>query len=382
MTEQVVVMGTGYAGTSAIQQLEDADVDVELTWVADRDYHLVLHEAHRAIRDPTVTEKIRIPVEEIKTESTEFVQGYVVDVDENRRIIELANGRTLEYDYALVAIGSQTAYHGVPGLELHAHKLKGLDDALAIHRDVTLGAEDASPADPLHVVVGGAGLTGVQIAGEIAELRDDESLPVDVHVVGARDDVLDGHGEKMRRQVRNHLESLDVQVHSGYRITRAEENRIHLDSGATMPADVLVWAGGITGREVMESTDLETERNRVKTDATFRTSDPRVFALGDAALVEDDGGRIPPTAQAAWQAAEVAATNILRAMDDDPLETWSYEDKGTLVSVGEAAVATVPVGPVRTFGSYPARFLKKFVAARWIADVASWSHALGSWSAL
>ncbi|MDG5775931.1 FAD-dependent oxidoreductase [Haloarculaceae archaeon H-GB2-1] len=382
MGEHVVVLGTGYAGTSALQHLESLRDDIHITWVGDRDYHLVLHEAHRAIRDPDVEDKIKIPVEDIKSAETDFVRGHVVDIDSDDRLVELANGRTIDYDYALVAIGSQTAYHGVPGLELHAHKLKSLDDALSIHEEITSGARYAGTDDPLQVVIGGAGLTGVQIAGEIAELRDDEDLPVDIHVVGARDRILSGQDTTLQQSVEEQLREQDVELHMNTRITRAESDAVELDDGSEMAANVLIWAGGITGRDVMDSTNLETERNRVKTDATFQTSDQRVFALGDAALVEDGADQIPPTAQAAWQAAEVAANNISWTIDGEPLETWTYTDKGTLVSIGEAAVANVPTGPVDTFGSYPAKFLKKFVAARWIADVSSWREAIGSWSSL
>jgi len=151
---------------------------------------------------------------------------------------------------------------------------------------------------------------------------------------------------------------------------------------------VLVWTGGITGRDAMDDVDLENEHNRVTTGANFQTSDERVFAIGDSAIIDQGDQPAPPTAQAAWQAAEVAGENIARAIENRPLKTWEHEDKGTVISVGEKAVAhgVKPAFgislPVDTFGGYPAKNLKKMIAARWIADITSWNVARKSWSSL
>jgi len=146
---------------------------------------------------------------------------------------------------------------------------------------------------------------------------------------------------------------------------------------------VLVWTGGITGRDAIRDVDLEKhERNhRIETDQDFQTSADRVFAVGDSALIEQNSDPAPPTAQAAWQAAEVAGENIARAIRGQPLQNWTYKDKGTVVSVGEAAVAhDVALLPfVDTFGGFPARTLKKAIAARWIASITGVSRAVSAW---
>jgi NADH dehydrogenase len=109
-----------------------------------------------------------------------------------------------------------------------------------------------------------------------------------------------------------------------------------------------------------------------------------VFALGDSAVVDQPGEHpAPPTAQAAWQAAEVVADNVVRAINGQRLETWTHEDKGTVVSVGESAVAhDVYISPITTFGGLPAKMLKKGIAARWIADLTSYKRAWNAWDAL
>jgi len=292
MTDNVVVLGAGYAGAGAIKSLEDElDGEADVTWISDTDYHLVLHESHRCIRDPSVQDKVTIPVHEIKEPSTAFVQDEVVGVDVDEQVVELEDSDAVEYDYLLVALGSQTAFFGIDGLEEYAHTLKSLDDALGIHDDVQQAAREASQNDPAQIVVGGAGLSGIQTAGEIAEFRDEHRAPID------------------------------------------------------------------------------------------QTENERVFAIGDCALIDQPGDQpAPPTAQAAWQAAEVAGENLARAVRNQPLKTWTHKDKGTVVSVGEKAVAHDVMGsPIATFGGFPAQTLKKVIATRWINDITGVGRAARAW---
>ncbi|WP_132057540.1 NAD(P)/FAD-dependent oxidoreductase [Halorussus amylolyticus] len=385
MTEKVVVLGAGYAGAGAIQRLEDEldTADAELTWISDTDYHLVLHEAHRAIRDPSVESDITIPVGDIAARTTEFVQATVENVDTDGQTVELDGDDDVDYDYLLVALGSQTAYYGIPGMAENALTLKNLDDALEIHEQVTQAATDATRNDPATVAIGGAGLSGIQTAGEIAELRDERRAPIDIYLVEALDEIMPGQDSELQGAVRRHLEEADIEILTDDPITEADEETIHFDEGDPLDYDVFVWTGGITGRDAMADSGLDNEHNRVTTESNFQTSDDHVFAIGDSAIIDQGNDPAPPTAQAAWQAAEVAGENIARAIYGQPLETWTYDDKGTLISVGEKAVAhDVDAIPVRTFNSYPAQFLKKMVAARWIAGLTSWPRALKAWDSL
>jgi NADH dehydrogenase len=389
MTATVVVLGAGYAGAGAVQRLEEElNGSTEIVWVSDTDYHLVLHESHRVIRDPSVQHKITIPVQEIKSPSTKFVEGEVTGLDIDDREVELDDGRTVDYDYALVAMGSQTAYYGIPGLEEHSETLKSLDDALDIHEQVTAAARDATRSDPAQVVIGGAGLSGIQSAGEVAEFRDEQNAPIEVTLVEALEEIFPPGTPELQQALRERVEAAGVNILTDDPITEADEDTIEFDERDAIDYDVFVWTGGITGRDAMDGVDLENEHNRVTASSTFETGDDRVFAIGDSAVIDQGENPAPPTAQAAWQAAEVAGENLARAVNDKPLKTWTHKDKGTVVSIGEEAVAhdVEPVSgltlPVETFGGYPAKTLKKMIAARWIADITSWNRARKAWDVL
>jgi len=211
MTTQVVVVGSGYAGAGAVKAFEDevGAGEAELTWVAEHDYHLVLHEVHRAIRNPAVEDKLTIPVGEIMSPESTFHQGRVVNVDTDERVVETADEATIPYDYLLLAVGSTTAFFGIDGLKEHAHQLKCLQDARDIHEDVQNAAAAATRADPATVVVGGAGLSGIQTAGEVAEYRDKHRAPIDIVLVEGLDEVFPGNDPAIQGALRQRLEEAE-----------------------------------------------------------------------------------------------------------------------------------------------------------------------------
>jgi NADH dehydrogenase len=386
MTEHVVVLGSGYAGAGAIRSLESAlDGEADITWVSDHDYHLVLHESHRCIKDPSVQEKISIPIEDIKSPSTRFVESTVEEIDTDERVVELASADDVSYDYLVVGIGSRTAFFGIDGLKEYSHTLKGLDDALGIHEDITEQVQTATADDPVKVVVGGAGLSGIQTAGEVAELRDENNYPIDIHLVEGLDEVLPNSDPDLQGALRDRLEARDVNIICGDFICEVDEETVYIGDDQELDYDVLVWTGGITGQNAAETCRVEKDErsNRLHAEQDFQTDDDRIFALGDCALIDQPGeDPAPPTAQAAWQAAEVVGKNVAREIRGQPMKKWKYKDKGTVVSVGESAVAhdifIVPV--IDTFGGFPAKFLKKAIAARWIKDVDGFGRALSAWS--
>lgn len=394
MTENVVVLGSGYAGAGAVKSIErELDDQVDLTWVSDVDHHLVLHEAHRCIRNPRVKEKIAIPVDDIKSPATRFIQAAVTDLDTDGKEISLDDGTTLSYDYCVVGIGSRTAFFGIDGLREHALTLKNLDDALDVHEAVKSAARDASRSDPAQIVVGGAGLSGIQSAGEIAEFRDKHRAPIDIHLVEGLDSVFPPGAPELQEQLDSMLRERSINILTGEFITSVDDEIVHIGDETELEYDVLLWTGGITGQDVCENLDVDKDErsHRLKATSTFETDTEGVFAIGDTALVEQpDDEPAPPTAQAAWDAADIIGENLKRAINGQPLKQWRYTDKGTVISVGSKAVAydvkplngvNLPINAVlgNPFGGRPAETLKKGIAARWINRITGPGHAAKAW---
>ncbi|HET7324800.1 MAG TPA: FAD-dependent oxidoreductase [Halococcus sp.] len=402
MSERIVVIGAGYGGCAAIRSLEDEleETNADLVWVSEEDYHLVLHEVHRCIRNPAARKHITIPVEEIKSSDTQFVQATVSGLDVDSQVIECDGHDDIEYDYAVVCLGSQTAFYGIDDLQENSLTLKSLGDALAINKHLTQAAQEASRNEPAHIVVGGGGLTGIQAAGEVGAWCAENDVFADVHLVERSSDVFPGHDHEFQGAIRNKLEGHDVEIDTGAAMTSVDEDTIEFEGRDSIDYDVLLWAGGVTGQDALENASIDKDHNRAYADATFETSDDRVFAIGDSALVHQDvedepfteeaiweavadeeaDDVPPPTAEAAWEEGEHIGENVARTLDDREREHWAYMNKGTLVSVGDKAVAHDVIGiPLNTFSGLGARIIKKSISVRWIGKITSWQRALRAW---
>ncbi len=378
MIAEVVVIGGGYAGAATVNTLQRMNAPVSITWISDSPFHVVRHEMHRVIRHPHLLSSLRIPLERIASAEVTCRTATVTELRPERREVGLGAGEYLPYDYLVVTVGCRMPYYGIPGLKSQAIPMQSIEDARTIHgviRDADVESQD--------IVVGGGGLTGVQTAGEIVELRDQLDVEMSVTIVEALDSVLPTSKPPLQHRVRRALRDHGVTIIEGEPIVSTSPTTVTLADERELGYDRLVWAGGIAGREFIDVASLETQRTRLVTDDRLRTSDPHVFAVGDIALIDQEHGVAPPTAQAAWQAGPVAARNVAAAVADEPLESWQFDDKGSLISIGSAAIAHDVVGiPVETFGGPAAASLKKLVGTRWIASLTSWREAARLWSYL
>lgn len=378
MAARVVIVGTGYAGTGVVQALHTAP-SIDLTWISDTPYHLVKHEIHRLIRSPTVADKLTIPIDRMRTNGVSFREARMVGFEPEEKIITLTSGETIPYDYLVITVGAKPAYYGIPGMKKYAMSLAGVTDALEIHEAL----QHSFKSNETRVVIGGAGLTGVQVAGEVAGLAEESEANVEITLIEALDTILPNSPESLREKVYHALEAKEISVNTGSPIVEATPDSVIVDGDQTIPWDLLLWTGGITGIEMDGKDQLDQQRNRIHVAETLQSSDRHIFALGDGAFIDQPGRPAPPTAQAAWQAAPVAATNVQAAIDGKSLTPWKFENKGTVVSIGDSAFAHgIPGVGDRAIGSIPAQFLKKVIAARWIGGVSSWRHAASLWPTL
>ncbi|MFT4883731.1 MAG: NADH dehydrogenase [Natronomonas sp.] len=364
---RVVVFGAGYAGLTVTHRLERRlPDDVDIVVVDESATHLLQHELHRVIRRPSLAEMITVPLEEA-LDRAEIRQARVTAIDAERMeaTLETDDGEeTLEYDAAAVCLGAQTDFYGIPSLRESAIPLKRLDDAEGIH-------DRAIADETTNVIVGGAGLSGIQAAGELAAFSSEADLDLDVTLVEMADHVAPGFNTTFAAALRRELEARDVRIEVGATVAEAGTDTVHLEDGRTLPYDLLVWTGGIRGPDALSG-----ERATPGSDLAVGKA---TFVVGDAAEVVDQAGvTAPASAQTAVRQARVASTNIQRVVnnrrveDEAPPEdaprfvTYEYDSPGWVVSVGDGAVATV--GPVVLSGD-PARAAKAAIGASHLSSV-------------
>jgi NADH dehydrogenase len=364
----VVVLGGGYGGVTLTRRLERVlPTNVELTLVDERETHLVQHLIHRTIRTPSLGERLSIPFDEILARAT-FRRARVTGLDRSRQTVSLADG-TLEYDVLAVALGAQTAFYGLPGVEEHATPLKRLEDAARIRAEFETVAEHGG-----RVVVGGAGLSGVQAAGELAEMATDAPTEPAVVVLEQAPAVAPSFPESFQAAVAEELDERGVDVRTGATVERADADTVTLADG-TLEYDQFVWTGGIRGPPLLD-------RSRQPVRGTLQLDD-RVFALGDAArVVDNEGTAVPATAQSAVQQANTVATNIERLVShlrngggfEPRLARYRHDSRGWVVSVGDGTVAQVGSSVLR---GAPARALKTTIGGGYMGRIGAVESAVG-----
>ena len=373
---KVVIVGGGFGGLSAAKRLESSSVDVTL--IDRRNYHLFQPLLYQVATGSLSPGEIAYPLRGVlsRQKNARVWLGTVADIDPDSKRVFLSDGAVIPYDSLIVAAGSETSYYGHNEWQKCAPGLKSIEEATAIRHKILYAFEVAERiCDPvqrrawLTFVIVGAGPTGVELSGAIAEIarqtlkKDFRSIhPDEAHII-----LLDGaprilmpFAEDLSDKASRSLAKLGVQVNCGTTVKHVDEAGLTVESGQrthSIVAKTVIWAGGITasplGRILAGRTRVETDRGgriKVKPDLTVPNY-PDIYVIGDLAAAMDPNGKpLPGLAQVAMQGGTYAAKAILRKVKGQPqLRPFHYFDKGSLAVVGRAA-AVADVSGLRISG--------------------------------
>ena len=364
----VVIVGAGFGGLWAAKALAGREVDVTL--VDRNNYHTFVPLIYQVAAAELEPEQIAYPVRGIvrRYENVRFAMAEVEEVDLNGREVR-TNEERIPYDYLILAAGSVTNFFGNEGVARHAFGMKDLIESVKLRSHILkifeMAVREQNPerrrAMLTFVVVGG-GPTGVEFAATLAELiwcvlvKDYPELDLGearVLLLEAMSTLLPSLPPELSEYTRQTLESKGVEVRLGAMVLGATADRFELADGSVIPAHTLVWTAGV--RAAPWRTNWARLKGRAAASSSTRTCNwragPEVFVVGDMALVEEEEGRpVPQVAPAAIQQGEVAARNILRLIRGEPLEAFTYRDRGTMVTIGRGrGVARVWGRTVRGF---------------------------------
>jgi NADH dehydrogenase len=360
----VVIVGAGFGGLAAAKALADAPVDV--TVVDQRNHHTFQPLLYQVATAGLGVDDICYATRGIfhRQSNARALQGRMVGVDLDARLVQLADGEPLPYDHLILALGAVTADFGVPGVAEHAFGLKNAEEARRIRTHVLQRFEAAERLDDpreraaaMTIVVAGGGPTGVEMAGGFVELfdhvlrRDFDALDIGearVVLVEGQDEVLGAFSEKLGRKARARLEKMGVEVRTGVNVERYVPGEVTLADATSIPTDTLVWAAGVRAHPLAERLGLETTRGgRVVVDEHLRLpGHPQVFVVGDlAATTLNDGSPVPQVAAAAIQGGRHAAALIEATERRATIDPFRYRNKGSMATIGRnAAVVELPSG--------------------------------------
>jgi NADH dehydrogenase len=351
---QIVIAGAGYAGLHVALRLTAKlrnSQKIELTLVDRHDYHQALTELPRVAGGTRAADAVRIPLQDMLAKRVRFVQTEINGVDlADQRL--LTGAGPIRWTWLVLALGSRPNDFAIPGLAERALSLYSVSDAERVWAAVNKALDDAAAAtDPERqrrlatVVVGGGGATGVELAGELAEMLPEvassHGLAPDrpaVRLVEAGPTILAGSSPQLMDKATNILSDLGVQVCTNAAIAAATEEGFRLTDGQLVEGGVFVWAGGVKAPELVVDSGLPTGHNgRVKVDRYLRVLDhPEIYVAGDLASVVDprSGHVLPPLAQVALEEGETVAVNLDAELRGRQPEAFTFHDKGFVVSVG------------------------------------------------
>ncbi len=376
---RVVIVGGGFAGINLAKTIANKNLQVVL--IDKHNYHTFQPLLYQVSSSGLEPDSIAYPLRKIiKKHKTSFFRlAEVNEIQPEQKNIKTSIG-DLTYDYLVLATGTKTNFFGNTDIEKNSMPMKSVPQALNIRSLILQNFEKAAIANTkeereayLNFVIVGGGPTGVELAGAIAELKNN-ILPRDYHDLNANDmhihllegspRVLPPMSEHASKKAEKFLKALGVNVHCNTQVTDYDGLVVSTNTDLKLQSETLIWAAGVTGAPVggLNASALVDRANRYKVNEFNQVEGyDNIFAIGDIALMtsEDYPKGHPQVAQPAIQQGKLLGKNLLKLAQKQPMKPFKYFDKGSMATIGRNK-AVVDLKPYK-FGGFFAWFIWMFV---------------------
>lgn len=362
--KKLIVVGGGFAGINLIKKLH-GDKRFHITLVDRNNYHFfppLLYQVSTAFIEPS---NISYPFRRLfqEKENLRFHMGSLAGVNPADKTIETENG-ILEYDYLVLALGTDSNYFGMERVKQHALPMKTIDEALNLRNHLLLTMEKAVRAKTreekdrmLNIVIAGGGPTGVELAGMLGELGRNiavkeypeiRNFGSHLFLVDAGPVLLAPMSKTAQDEAKRVLSRLGVHIILNNAVKDYTGEQVLLADGTVIKTNSLIWASGVTAREVpgLPAELIGRGRRVLVNEFNQLQGIPDIFALGDICFQTTDPGfpnGHPQLAQVAIQQGQHLAKNLKRKEGDGAMQPFRYNDKGSMAIIAKyKAVADLP----------------------------------------
>lgn len=396
MKKRLIIIGGGYGGIRTMQGLSSvAELDIIL--IDKNPYHFLQTEAYALVANTRTITDVTVDLVALcqSYQNTTYKKAEIKTVDLVEKKVKIGE-EELDFDYLVIAAGSRTYFpSSVAGLHSYAHGVKTLQRSFTLKQQLEyeLYARMQSEKDSLlkafNVVVGGAGLSGVEIAAEMGHyvkkfIRDNRMMceGIQIYLIASHDRVLDGTHPYLQAKAKKRLDELGVKVLYETRISEVREKLVLLNNGNSLDFDFMIFSGGVKASPLTKALGCPLNaKDQIVVEATLQVSYFKsVYAIGDAAALVDAGGKIvPATANAAEQSAEAVVKNIKAQLKGERPQYAFIGLQGMLVALGGRNAAVVLFNTFKVSG-FLGYLLKKMIFFRYkyLLD----RHALKAYKAL
>jgi len=364
MKKHIIIVGGGFAGINLIKSLKN-DKRFRITLVDKNNYHFFPPLIYQVATSFIEASNISYPFRRLfsRFENVSFHMGSLLNVFPESKTIETETG-TLQYDYLVLAIGTESNFFGMENVKKHALPMKNIEEALYLRNHMLLNLEEAArnknirAAEKLqNIVIAGGGPTGVELAGMLAEMGKyiaaleypEIKLQLSsLYLIDALPSLLSPMSKMAQETAYENLQKLGVKILLNVSVKDYADGKVILSDGKSIETKTLIWTSGVTARQVPGIPEENIgQGKRIKVNAYNKISNvPDVYALGDLCLMlteEKYPKGHPQLAQAAIQQAKNLGKNFKRMEVNQPLIPFRYDDKGSMAIISKfRAVVDLP----------------------------------------
>lgn len=353
--KKIVILGGGYGGVLTAKKLAKKfknDKDVEIKLIDRNPYHTLLTELHEVSANRAPEDSIKIDLKKIFAGlKVDVVLDEVSNIDFKNKKLK-SDKATYAYDYLVIGTGSKPTFFGIPGAEENTFSFWSYDDAVALKRQIrdmyTKAAKEKNPAvrrAMLTFVIIGAGFTGVELVGEMAEQREElckeffiDPSEVRLIVADMAPKVLPILPDKLIQKAEARLRKLNVEIVTSAKITEVGVGSVALGEKNVVEAQTIVWTAGVEGSEIVGDLEVQQQgRKRIVTNEHLESVDHKnVYVVGDNIffIPEGESRPVPQMVENAEQAAPLVAGNIEADIKGTAKKAYKPAFHGTMVSIG------------------------------------------------